>query len=170
MLQINFYPESDKKEYIKAAKEYQDIWQKEGPKIIKVIEKYSGLPFKTKIINALTFEGVSRSTPLQLRSSYNSNRKKGALIHELTHRLLIDNNFWFPDEKNFIEELHKVIDLILYDIWADLLGKDGAEDNKEVEMNYGNPIYKRAWEWALSFSKRERSEKFKEMRRKYQRI
>jgi hypothetical protein len=167
MLQINFYPESNKKEYIKAAEEYQKIWGKEGAKIVKVIEKYSGLTFKTKVINALTFEGISYSMPMQLRSSYNSSRKKAALIHELIHRLLIDNNFWFK-QKNFTEEVHKVIDLILYDIWVDLLGKDGAEDNKKVEISYGNPAYKKAWEWALSFSKEERAKKFKKMRLKYQ--
>lgn len=70
--------------------------------------------------------------------------------------------------KKSTEELHKVIDLILYDIWTDLLGKEGAEDNKEVEIGYGNLDYKRTWEWALSFSKEERAKKFQEMRLKYQ--
>ncbi len=167
MLQINFYPESDKEEYIKAAKEYQKIWQEDGQKIVKTIEKYSRLAFKTKTINAFTFEGISYSMPMCLKSSYNSNRKKGALVHELIHRLLIDNNFWFK-QKNFKQELHKVIDLILYDIWVDLLGEDGAKDNKKVEISYGDPAYKRAWEWALSFSKKERAKKFQEMREKYQ--
>jgi len=168
MLQINFYPESDKKEFIKAAEEYQKIWQEEGQKIVKAIEKYSGLTFKTKVINALTFEGISSSIPMRLRSSFNLNRKKGALVHELIHRLLIDNNFWFK-QKNFTEELHKVIDLILYDIWIDLLGKEEAKDNKKVEISYGDPAYKKAWAWALSFSKEERAKQFQEMREKYQR-
>ncbi len=119
------------------------------------------------MINALTFEGISYSVPMRLRSSYNSSRKEAALIHELIHRLLMDNNFWFK-QKNFTEELHRAVDLILYDIWVDLLGKDGAEDNKEVEIGYGNPDYKRAWEWTLSFSKEERAKKFQEMRKKYQ--
>ena len=47
MLQINFYPESNKEEYIKAAEDYKDIWEKDGQKISKLIEKYSGLIFKT---------------------------------------------------------------------------------------------------------------------------
>jgi len=167
MLQINFYPESNKEEFIKAAGEYKKIWEKDGRRIVKTIERYSSLAFKTKAINALTFEGISYSIPMQLRSSYNYNREKGAFIHELIHRLLVDNNFIFP-KKNFTENLHKVIDLILYDIWVDLLGKNGAEDNKKVEISYGNPAYKKAWEWALSFSKEERAKKFKEMKLKYQ--
>lgn len=91
MLQINFYPESDKKEFIKAAKEYQKIWDKEGKKIIKTIEKISGFKFKTKFINAVTFEGVSYSLPLRLTSSYPLKFKRATLIHELCHRLLVDN-------------------------------------------------------------------------------
>lgn len=70
--------------------------------------------------------------------------------------------------KKIAGELHKVIDLILYDLWTDLLGKEGAENNKEVEISYGDPIYKEIWEWALSFSKEERAKKFQEMREKYQ--
>ncbi len=167
MLQINFYPESDKKEFVKAAAEYQKIWEKEGQKIVKAIEKYSGLTFKTKVINALTFEGISYSSPLQLNSSYNPSRKEGTLVHELIHRLLVENNFWLPEE-NFLEEVHKIIDLILYDIWVELLGEKGAKDNKEVEIGYGNPAYKKAWDWALSFPKEKRAKKFQEMRTKYQ--
>jgi hypothetical protein len=45
--------------------------------------------------------------------------------------------------KNFTEELHKVIDLILYDIWFDLLRENGTEDNKKVEISCEDPTYKK---------------------------
>lgn len=166
MLQINFYPENDKKEYIKAAKEYQDIWDKEGIKIVTAIEKYSKLAFKTKTIKALVFEGISSSRPLRLRSSWDSNMKKVALTHELAHMILGDNNIKIPSGASFQEELHKVIYLVLYDIWVDLFGENFAKASRDREC--GNLTYKKAWDWALSFNKEERTIKFQEMKKKYQ--
>ncbi|MAG59589.1 hypothetical protein CMO96_02250 [Candidatus Woesebacteria bacterium] len=168
MLQINFYPESDEKEFTKAAKEYAQIWSKDADKIVRLIEKYSGMKFKTKVINAVTFEGRSFSKPMSLRSSYPRRVKEAVLVHELLHRLLIDNNFWFGNKDTYHEDVHKMIDLILFDIWVDLLGKKVAKESQELEISFGDPAYKRAWSWALSFSKDERPKKFQEMKKKYQ--
>jgi len=168
MLQINFYPESGKDEFIKAAKEYKEIWSNDGQRIIELIQRYSSLTFTTKIINAVTFEGISYSTPMQLRSSYPYKHKEATLIHELLHRLLMDNNYLIGKNVDFNEEVHKIIDLILYDIWTELLGETIAKESKEIEIGYGNPAYKNSWDWALSFSKEERTTKFLEMRQKYQ--
>ncbi|MCJ7804796.1 hypothetical protein MUP35_03645 [Patescibacteria group bacterium] len=115
------------------------------------------------------FEGISSSRSLKLRSSNDSNMKKGALIHELTHMLLSDNNFYFPGdftEEGFTEKSHRAIYLILYDVWSDLFGESFAKKIREVEC--GNPIYNKAWDWALSFNKEERTIKFQEMKKKYQ--
>jgi len=169
MLQINFYPESDKIFFIKAANEYSEIWKKDRQKIIKLIEKYSQLTFKTKVINAVTFEGISYSTPMRLKSSYSSDQKETTLVHELLHRLLVDNNFWFDKKDTFHEDIHKIIDLILYDIWVELLGKDLANKSKDIEIGYGDPTYKKAWDWALSFSKKQRALKFQEMTKRHPR-
>ena len=168
MLQINFYPESDKEIFVKAANEYSEIWKRDKQKIIKLIEKYSQLTFKTKVINAVTFEGISHSTPMSLKSSCSSDQKEATLVHELLHRLLVDNNFWFDKKDSFREEVHKIIDLILYDIWVELLGKELANKSKAIEIGYGDPTYKKAWDWALSFSKKQRALKFKEMTKRYQ--
>jgi hypothetical protein len=168
MLKINFYPESDKKEYIKAAKEYKVIWKNDGKTIVRLIEKYSGMNFKTKIINAVTSDNISFSIPMTLESNLNHDQKKGTLAHELLHRLLVDNNFWFKKNKNITEIVHKIIDLILFDIWTDLFGESKAKENINHEISYGCLDYKNAWEWALSFSKEDRKNKFKEMKLKYQ--
>lgn len=93
--------------------------------------------------------------------------KKATLIHELCHRLLVDNDFYFFDTINRSEDIHKAIDLILYDIWIDILGKSGADESKEKEMSYTIQEYKNAWEWAFSFDKEARQQKFKELTNKY---
>ena len=167
VITINFYPESDNEKFQKAAEEYSDIWKKDGKKIFDKIQKLSGLKFKTKAINAVTFEGHSYSLPLRLRSSYPQTQKKAVLIHELCHRLLIDNNFYIFDTKNLSEDVHKILDLILYDLWVSLLGEKRANESKDVEIAYGDQAYKNAWDWALSFDKETRVKKFKEMVKQY---
>jgi len=167
MIQINFYPEGDKEEHFEATKEYQNIWDKEGIKIIEAIQKKCGLSFKEGIVRAIIFEGASRSNPLKLRSSYNADNKKSVLVHELVHRILVDNNIKIPGGANFKEDLHKAIYLVLYDIWADLFGENFAMASKDRECIL-NSAYKKAWSWALSFPKEERAKKFKEITLKYQ--
>lgn len=168
MLQINFYPESDKEEFIKAAREYQEIWDKEGKKIIETIEKISGLKFKTKFINAVTFGGISYSLPLRLESSYKPKFKRAVLVHELCHRLLVDNGVKIKSisKADFTFKVHRIIYLVLYDIWVQLYGEKLAKEAMELEISYGYPPYKKAWDWALSFDKLERSKKFKEFLKK----
>lgn len=164
MLTINFYPESDKPEFIRAAKEYQAIWKKDGEKIIGAIEKVSGLRFKTKIINALTFDGISYSVPLQLESNYNLEQKRGTIIHELCHRLLVDNNFYIgkqPSIDQFEFVVHKIVYLILYDVWVFLYGEGFAKKELKHEKSYNSKPHNDAWNWALSLTKEERTEEFK---------
>jgi hypothetical protein len=161
MLEIKFYPESDKQEFIEAVKEYQGICDKEGPGIIKTIEKVSGLKFTEKFINAIVFDGISHSHPLRLRFSYPHEVKKATLIHELCHRLLEGNEIEMETNDPEIRslELHKCLDLILYDIWEELYGEGFAKRNAKVECGRG-PLYKNAWDWALSFDRKTRQAKF----------
>ena len=167
MITINFYPESDKPEFTKAALEYSEIWKTDGQKIHQAIESVSGLKFTTKVINAVTFEGFSYSIPLRLRSSYTYSHKEATLIHELCHRLMIDNYFYIFDTTNLSEDIHKIIDLILFDLWVNILGEKSANESKDKEISYGEPAYKNAWEWALSFDKDARKTKFNELTAKY---
>lgn len=165
---INFYPEQNNPIFEKAAREYAKIWEKEGDKILVAIEKISKLKFKERVINALTYGEISYSVPLQLESDISTKHKRGTLIHELCHRLVVGNDIRLDigyEDKNWNLEVHKHVDLIMYDIFIELYREDFA--NKEIEYEIslwpGKDIspYKLAWDWALSMTKEERQKEFK---------
>lgn len=159
MLEINFYSKENNNDLVQAVREYQQVWDTEGENITNVIQKNAGLNFEESKIKAIIHEAMSTSHPLQLRASYPVDIKKATLIHELCHILLSDNNIKIEDAKQISLEVHKLIFLILYDIWLELYGKKFAEDMVEVESKR-NEIYEKAWNWALSFSKEDRSKQF----------
>ncbi len=168
-MQINFYPESNNPKFEKAAIQYNKIWEKDGKKIIRTIEKVSGLRFGEKVINAVTFGGNSVSIPLELKSEVPIKNMKGTLVHELCHRLIAGNNahiHYSEDRYKYFIEYHKPVTLILYDIWIELYGKDYAARQIEYEMSSvwkGKAIspYKIVWVWALGMTKEEKQKKFK---------
>ena len=168
MLQINFYPESNNPNFDKAAREYSSIWRNEGNKIQSVIEKISGLKLKEKVINAVTCDDVSYSIPLKLQSNISIENKKGVLIHELCHRIIVGNNVRFDfsyEDKNWNLEVHKQVDLILYDIWVKLYDEEFARKQIDDEVNLwtgkGISPYKIAWDFTLSMTKEQRQKEFK---------
>lgn len=127
------------------------------------MESISGLKLKDAEVRVIVYEGVSMSGygdgPMKMRASYPSNIKKATLIHELGHRLITD----IPKTKEIDE--HRVLFLVLYDIWEKLYGKDFADQAVEVEKSRkGLYDYESAWKWALSLSKEERAAKFKALR------
>ncbi len=154
-------------EYEEAAKEYAGIWKEEGERIVKTIEKISGLKFKEKIINAVTYGGISFSGPLRFQSNLSLEDKRGTIVHELCHRLLVGNNIKLKGritEKNFDLEAHKLVYLILYEIWTQLYGEKFAKKEVEFEKSISNdPINPHwiAWDRALSMTKEERQKEFK---------
>lgn len=169
MLELYFYPDSNTAEFIQAAKAYQRVWSDEGERIVEVIERISGLKFVERAINAVVFEGVSRSHPLALRASYLGNVKKASLIHELCHRLLAGNGVGVHRSVTTADlvdevELHKELDLILYDVWCALYGEEFAVRQVDVERAR-RPIYKHAFDWALLHSRQEREQLFRQLPR-----
>jgi len=173
-LRIYFYPDSDIKNLWPAVKKYQEIWRRKGKRIIEIVEEISGLRFKETFINAIVFQAKfpSQSYPLCLKADYPDERKVSFLIHELTHRILAGNGIR-PRQKKFKSEeskklaVHKVLYLILYDIWVELYGEKFAKESVESEISIsGTEVYKKAWKWALSLSKKERKEKFLALKRK----
>jgi hypothetical protein len=162
-LRVSFSPESEK--FARATAEYQAIWSGEGKRIIEAMESVSGLKFTEKNVRVVVYEGVSWSgygdRPMKLRASYPPDIKKATLIHELGHRLII--RIRIPRTKELDE--HRVLFLILYDIWEKLYGKEFADKAVEVEKKRrGIYDYESAWQWALSLSKEERASQFKELR------
>jgi hypothetical protein len=59
---------------------------------------------------------------------------------------------------------HRPVDLILYDIWVELYGKNFAKKEVVYEISLwshgGVSPYKIAWDWALGMTKTERHEEF----------
>lgn len=58
-VKMRFSPESEK--YAGATKEYQDIWDSEGKRIIEAMERISGVGFTEREVQAIVYEGVSWS-------------------------------------------------------------------------------------------------------------
>jgi len=170
MLKINFLPDSDRKDRLssinKGLEEFRDIWDKDGERIVKAIEGISKLKFAESEVNAVVFESslFSRSFPLSLTASYPKNRKLSLLTHELVHRLISGNyiRLDLKEGQNIVNEVHKVMDLILYDVWVELEGKEYADMVVKLECKYSiTGVTKEIWKWVLSFSKEERASKFK---------
>jgi len=160
MLDIKFSGKTDKPELNNGVGEYIAIWEKEGEKIIKALEKMSGLRFKENNIIA-TISETSFSHPLTLKASISKERKLATLIHELIHILF--NDIKLPKIEDSSLEIHKLIYLFQYDVFTKLYGEDFAIRNAKADIKYRPRVHKLAWDWVLSFSKEERAEKFKEI-------
>jgi hypothetical protein len=159
-IKIKFVPEAEN--FTEATKEYQSLWQSEGDRVVKAMEKVAGLKFDETEIEAIVFEGVSRSgspgrSPMKLRASYPADTKKATLINELGHRYISH----LEKRPEGIDE-HSVLFLILYDIWVELYGEQFAKAQVEVERARRGP-YPAAWDCALSLTKTQRESKFKEI-------
>jgi hypothetical protein len=157
VLTIRFRPESDRPELIAAAEEYRRLWEEHGSKIVACLERLSELTFAESEIDAIVFDGVSRSQPLKLRASHPPDVKLGTLIHELGHRLLTGRPPLIRflrtiDAADRSREVHKVLNLLLFDAWTELSGDDFARHQVEVESRW-RPLYRDAWVWALAMDR-----------------
>jgi hypothetical protein len=61
MIDINFIPIFNDKEFVSATEEYRNIWASDGAKIVKTLESITDLKFKEDRIAVLVYEGVSFS-------------------------------------------------------------------------------------------------------------
>ena len=144
-----------------AAREYQAVWEAEGNRIVDAMEGVSGLKFAETLIEAIVYEGISRSgsqnSPMMMRASYPASTKKATLIHELGHRLISQ----LKKRPRDLDE-HRVLFLILHDIWVKLYGKGFADEQVDVEKaRQGVYDYRAAWEWVLSLDEGQRAARFK---------
>ena len=152
-----------------AAEAYHRLWSDEGAAIVEAWERVSGLTFTQTQITAIVYEGISSSggpnTPMRLRASYNADTKRSALVHELGHRLIAQLTLRPAD----LDE-HRVLFLVLHEVWVNLWGHEFALRQVEVESGLrGVYDYESAWRWALSLTSDQRAARFAEIRRSNQR-
>ncbi len=158
MIKIEFVPESES--FTPAASEYADIWNADGSRVVEAIQTVTGLPLEEEV-QAVVFEGISRSHPLKFRASYDRETKAATIVHELLHRVCVANHLKLPvDDEDRGIAAHKQIDLALYDIWRSLYGQEFADRQVAIESERANGKYREAWGWALSMSEQERQAKF----------
>ena len=157
---ITFVPRSDS--FATAAREYDEIWAAEGPRIIAAMERATELSFiypqfADTAITATVLEKASSSgyrdrSGMELRASYSRDTKRATLIHELGHRLMA--GLFRRDEAE-----HGPLFLWLYDVWVTLYGKRFADEQVAVERRRGGP-YPQAWDEALALSPEERARRW----------
>jgi hypothetical protein len=165
MIQIGFVPEADLPELQATAQNYQKLWHEFGSSIVESAKKITGLDFASQKIVATIHNGHSQSHPLMLQATTNRQRSRGDLVHELMHILLVDNNIHSSvvDDNNHGRAVHKLLDLVLFDIYVEVYGRTFARDQVALEKSQ-NQDYEEAWEWALNknFTQRQKMfEKYK---------
>ncbi len=150
--------QADSAEFSEAARQYEEIWAKDGARIAAAMEEASGLKFEDRVVGARVLEVASSSgykeMPMQLRASYPLDTKKATLIHELGHRLQSDLFRKGEDD-------HKYLFLWVYDVWVKMYGREFADAQVAVEKQRGR-MYPAAWEYALSLTPEQRAAKWKE--------
>ncbi len=126
------------------------------------LESHITLRFTESTVNATVFERISHSHPLKLRASYSRSVKLGTLVHELGHRLVYgarNPRVAFATARPSTEELHRTLDLFLFDVWTDLYGSEFAHEQVATECAR-TPLYKAAWDWALAMDRTQRTAEF----------
>lgn len=136
-----------------AAREYRTLWEEDGARIVAAMERATGLPFPGEPIDAIVSQGRPMASfdgrTIRLRAGYSPAYKKATLVHEIGHRLA----FTFPRGSGLDD--HRLLYLFLYDVWADLYGRDFADRMAGIERRIG-PAYDEAWSWALAMTREER--------------
>ena len=91
-----------------------------------------------------------------LRASYQTDTKRGTLVHELGHRLAAD----VP----FKSDHHELIFLFVYDVWVDLWGQEFADSQVKVEgLRKGIVDYEGIWKRTLAIPAAERARRLREI-------
>lgn len=161
-MKLEFYPEDNTEKVLAGLAEYEEIWKEDGKKTIKKMEEISGIKFRDNLIKVYVFYDPKRKSnsnfsKIEIKANFSAGLKKLCLIHELAHQLVINEML---KDKNM--DIHFVLDLILFDIWESVYGEGFAEEGVRIESGVSTR-YKEAWDWALSFDKEKRANKFREL-------
>jgi hypothetical protein len=152
--------------YAYAAKQYRDIWNEYGERIIAALETRTCLRFPEPRVTAVVGEEVSNSGgpehPLSLRASYPASVKESTLVHELGHRHL-----WQLTERLDGLDGHHTLFLVLDRVWADVWGAKFADYRVAGESAWiGDYDYAGAWAFARARSPAQRTELWNELLRR----
>jgi hypothetical protein len=150
-------------EHAGAADEYRAIWEAEGPHIVAALEAHSGLGFPATPLEVLVRRGPPMTSldgrTMRLSASYSPRYKRATLVHEMGHRLLAG----LPRPAGVDD--HRLLYLFLYDVWADLYGRDFADRMVWIERQIPGPYdYNAAWTWALAMTREERQARLRALR------
>jgi len=163
-VEVRFHPESGRPALAVAAAEYRRLWDVEGDQVVEQLAAATGLRFAEIAIDAIVFEGMSQSHPLRLRASYDSETKLATLIHELAHRLV--QGHARPgaahDGADQQRQSHELIDLFLFDVWADLYGEPFARRQVDIESQRRS-VYRDAWQVTLELDRASRAAKLRSL-------
>src|SRR5690348_11095861 len=131
MFVINFLPDSDLDDFSDAIREYMEIWKNDGEKIVQTWEDITGYTFKETFVNAIVYGNKGgQSHPLCLKAKGTLEEKKNHLVHEIGHRVLtLPRRLIFQKTKTQPDSLenHKILFLVLYDVYELLYGKNFAD-------------------------------------------
>jgi hypothetical protein len=164
-------------ELILASTRYATFWEEHETEIITSLYRHTGLHFQQRSITVVIWdEAGSRAgntnQPMKLSAQVHDEARVGAtLIHELSHRLIIGNGIEpssLPNARPRASyHMHRHIDLFLYDVLVDVLGKSTADDEVATEKSYSNMCYRLAWEWALKMNYTERQNALANLKQRY---
>lgn len=109
------------KEVIKRVKNYNTIWNKDGDKVVRGIEKALGLTFKRTLIPVYVVSGNPRafSDPFVIKSGYTDKEFLNIMMHELVHCIMSDNNIKTLD----IVSRHIPVYAAMFYVFNDVLKK-----------------------------------------------
>jgi hypothetical protein len=145
-------------EFQDAALVYEQIWQKDGGRIIAAFESESGITLPETRIEVVVLEAPShsggRGRPMRLRASYPEPVKRGTLVHELGHRYLVQ----LPRGDGTLST-HQKLNLLLLPVWESLWGADFVANQVAVESSWSDG-YQRAWAWAMALSPEARADEW----------
>ncbi len=133
-------------------KDIEDSWKKDEKKIIRDIEKFSGLKFKGDkncfLVGDMIYTAISN--PMTLKKHSNMKRTKTILVHELIHKLLEDNRKKVSNliiraypEKSFEFKLHVPVLLITKKVIEKSYGKETL--NRVIKDEMGREILSDVW-------------------------
>ena len=145
------------------AEEYRRLWEAEGPRIVAAMEATTGLEFPAEPIEVIVRQGAPMTAydgrTIRLRANCSPGCRRGTFTHELGHRLALT----LPRSDELDD--HRLLYLFLYDVWADLYGRDFADRMVRLERRIPDPYdYDAAWTWALSMTREQRQARLRALR------